>query len=194
MAEEKDSDLIEKKLSSEDIFDGALLHVKRDTVKLPNGNEATREWIKHPGASSVIPVLPDGRIVLVRQYRYPIGKVTLEVPAGKLDAPDEDPLYCATRELSEETGYQAEHIEKLTTIATTVGFSNEYIHLYVAEGLTPGKQHPDEDEFINVVKVPLDEAVQMVLDGRIYDAKSATSILLVERRLRQGPNNGYYRR
>ena len=186
MAEEKDSDLIEKKLSSEDIFDGALLHVKRDTVKLPNGNEATREWIRHPGASSVIPVLPDGRIVLVRQYRYPIGKVTLEVPAGKLDAPDEDPLYCATRELSEETGYQAEHIEKLTTIATTVGFSNEYIHLYVAEGLTPGKQHPDEDEFINVVKVPLDEAVQMVLDGRIYDAKSATSILLVERRLRQG--------
>ena len=186
MAEEKDSDLIEKKLSSEDIFDGALLHVKRDTVKLPNGNEATREWIRHPGASSVIPVLPDGRIVLVRQYRYPIGKVTLEVPAGKLDAPDEDPLYCATRELSEETGYQAEHIEKMTTIATTVGFSNEYIHLYVAEGLTPGKQHPDEDEFINVVKVPLDEAVQMVLDGRIYDAKSATSILLVERRLRQG--------
>ena len=184
MAEEKDSDLIEKKLSSEDIFDGALLHVKRDTVKLPNGNEATREWIRHPGASSVIPVLPDGRIVLVRQYRYPIGKVTLEVPAGKLDAPDEDPLYCATRELSEETGYQAEHIEKMTTIATTVGFSNEYIHLYVAEGLTPGKQHPDEDEFINVVKVPLDEAVQMVLDGRIYDAKSATSILLVERRLR----------
>lgn len=184
MAEEKDSDLIEKKLSSEDIFDGALLHVKRDTVKLPNGNEATREWIRHPGASSVIPVLPDGRIVLVRQYRYPIGKVTLEVPAGKLDAPDEDPLYCATRELSEETGYQAEHIEKLTTIATTVGFSNEYIHLYVAEGLMPGKQHPDEDEFINVVKVPLDEAVQMVLDGRIYDAKSATSILLVERRLR----------
>ena len=186
MAEEKDSDLIEKKLSSEDIFDGALLHVKRDTVKLPNGNEATREWIRHPGASSVIPVLPDGRIVLVRQYRYPIGKVTLEVPAGKLDAPDEDPLYCAPRELSEETGYQAEHIEKMTTIATTVGFSNEYIHLYVAEGLTPGKQHPDEDEFINVVKVPLDEAVQMVLDGRIYDAKSATSILLVERRLRQG--------
>ena len=184
MTEEKDSDLIEKKLSSEDVFDGALLHVKCDTVKLPNGNEATREWIKHPGASSVIPVLPDGRIVLVRQYRYPIGKVTLEVPAGKLDAPDEDPLYCATRELSEETGYQAEHIEKMTTIATTVGFSNEYIHLYVAEGLTPGKQHPDEDEFINVVKVPLDEAVQMVLDGRIYDAKSAASILLVERRLR----------
>ena len=90
-------DLIEKKISSEAIFDGVLLHVKRDTVKLPNGKEATREWIKHPGASSVIPLLPDGRIILVRQYRYPIDAVTLEVPAGKLDAPDEDPLVCAER-------------------------------------------------------------------------------------------------
>lgn len=97
-------DLIEKKVKSESIFDGVLLHVKRDTVTLPNGKEATREWIKHPGASSVIPILPDGRIILVRQYRYPIGEVTLEVPAGKLDAPDEDPLVCAERELSEETG------------------------------------------------------------------------------------------
>ena len=172
-------DLIEKKISSEAIFDGVLLHVKRDTVKLPNGKEATREWIKHPGASSVIPLLPDGRIILVRQYRYPIDAVTLEVPAGKLDAPDEDPLVCAERELSEETGYTAEHITKLTTIATTVGCSNEKIHLYAAEGLTPGKQHTDEDEFINVVKVPLEEAVAMATDGRIVDAKSVISILML---------------
>ena len=102
-----------------------------------------------------------------------------------MDAPDEDPLYCAKRELSEETGYEAKRITKLSTIATTVGFSNEYIHMYMAEGLTPGKQHPDEDEFINVVKMPLEEAVNMVLDGRICDAKSAASILLVERRLRE---------
>ena len=172
-------DLIEKKVSSEDIFDGVLLHVKRDTVTLPNGKEATREWIKHPGASSVIPLLPDGRIILVRQYRYPIDEVTLE--AGKLDAPDEDPLVCAERELSEETGYKADKITKLTTIATTVGFSNEKIHLYMAEGLTPGKQHTDEDEFINVVKVPLDEAVAMATDGRIVDAKSVVSILMLAR-------------
>ena len=172
-------DLIEKKVSSEAIFDGVLLHVKRDTVELPNGKEATREWIKHPGASSVIPILPDGRIILVRQYRYPIGEVTLEVPAGKLDAPDEDPLVCAERELSEETGYTAARITKLTTIATTVGFSNEKIHLYAAEGLTPGKQHTDEDEFINVVKVPLEEAVAMTRDGRIVDAKSVISILML---------------
>lgn len=174
-------DLIEKKVSSEDIFDGVLLHVKRDTVTLPNGKEATREWIKHPGASSVIPLLPDGRIILVRQYRYPIDEVTLEVPAGKLDAPDEDPLVCAERELSEETGYKADKITKLTTIATTVGTSNEKIHLYMAEGLTPGKQHTDEDEFINVVKVPLDEAVAMTTDGRIVDAKSVVSILMLAR-------------
>ena len=177
-----DEDLIEKKVSSEDIYDGCLLHVKRDTVELPNGKEAVREWIKHPGASSVIPLLPDGRVILVRQYRYPVEKVTLEVPAGKLDAPDEDPLLCARRELAEETGYTAEEITKLTTIATTVGFSNEYIHLYVAEGLVAGEQHTDEDEFINVVKVPLGEAVEMVQDGRIFDAKSVASILMLAAR------------
>ncbi|WP_303105091.1 NUDIX domain-containing protein [uncultured Mitsuokella sp.] len=172
-------DLIETKIASEDVFDGVLLHVKKDTVKLPNGRTATREWIKHPGASSVIPVFPDGSIILVRQYRYPIDQVTLEVPAGKLDLPDEDPRFCAERELSEETGYKADKIEKLTTIATTVGFSNEHIHLYVATGLTPGKQHTDEDEFINVVKVPMKEALEMVRDGRIIDAKSVVSILMV---------------
>lgn len=181
----EEKNLVETKIKSEDIFDGTLLHVKRDTVKLPNGNESTREWIKHQGASAVIPVLPDGRIILVKQYRYPIHKITLEIPAGKLDVPDEDPLLCATRELSEETGYSAENIEKLTTIATTVGFSNEYIHLYIAEGLKAGQQHTDDDEFINVVKLSLTEAVQMVLDGRIYDAKSVTAILLLERRLRE---------
>lgn len=177
-----DEALIETGIDSEDIFDGTLLHVRRDTVKLPNGKTATREWIKHPGASSVIPLLPDGSIILVKQYRYPVGKITLEVPAGKLDAPEEDPLLCAQRELSEETGYTADHMEKLTTIATTVGFSNEYIHLYLATGLHAGNQHTDADEFINVVKVPLQEAVKMVNDGRIIDAKSVVSILMAAAR------------
>lgn len=177
-------DLMETKIASEDVFDGVLLHVRKDTVKLPNGRTATREWIRHSGASSVIPVLPDGSIILVRQYRYPIDQVTLEVPAGKLDSPEEDPLVCAERELSEETGYTADKIEKLTTIATTVGFSNERIHLYVARGLTPGKQHTDEDEFINVVKVPLAEALAMIQDGRIIDAKSVVSILMVSQQLK----------
>lgn len=177
-----DEALIETGISSENIFDGNLLHVRRDTVKLPNGKTATREWIKHPGASSVIPMLEDGSVILVKQYRYPVGKITLEVPAGKLDAPDEDPLVCAERELSEETGYTADKIEKLTTIATTVGFSNEYIHLYIATGLHSGKQHTDDDEFINVVKVPIQEAVAMVNDGRIIDAKSVVSILMAAAR------------
>ena len=154
-------DLMETKIASEDVFDGVLLHVRKDTVKLPNGS-----------------------IILVRQYRYPIDQVTLEVPAGKLDSPEEDPLVCAERELSEETGYTADKIEKLTTIATTVGFSNERIHLYVARGLTPGKQHTDEDEFINVVKVPLAEALAMIQDGRIIDAKSVVSILMVSQQLK----------
>ena len=180
-----DEALIETSIGSEKIFDGTLLHVRRDTVKLPNGNTAIREWIKHPGASSVIPLLEDGTIILVKQYRYPVGKITLEVPAGKLDAPDEDPLVCAERELSEETGYTADKMEKLTTIATTVGFSNEYIHIYAATGLKAGQQHTDEDEFINVVKMPLAKAVEMVLSGEIYDCKSVAAILLVERMLKK---------
>ena len=184
----QDKDLIEEKIGSEDIFDGTLLHVKRDTVKLPNGSESTREWIKHPGASAVIPLLDDGQVILVKQYRYPIGRITLEIPAGKLDAPDEDPLLCATRELSEETGYQAENITKLTTVATTVGFSNEYIHIYAATGLTAGKQHTDEDEFINVVKMPLSQAVELVTKGEIYDAKSVAAILLLERNQKENAN------
>ena len=175
-----DEKLIEKKLSSEDIFDGVLLHVKRDRVELPNGHESVREWIQHPGASAVIPLLPDGNIILVKQYRYPVARVTLEIPAGKLDSPDEDPIDCAIRELSEETGYSARRMRKLTSIATTVGFSNEWIHIYAATNLVKGAQHPDDDEFINCVKVPLDEAVAMVRRGEIFDAKSAVGILLLQ--------------
>ena len=182
MIENDDKNLVEKKISSENVFDGVLLHVRKDSVELPNGHTATREWIKHPGASSVIPLLPDNQIILVRQYRYPMGCVTLEVPAGKLDG-DEDPLVCAERELSEETGYTAGKIWKLTTIATTVGFSNEIIHLYAATDLTPGKKHPDEDEFINTVKVPLTAALQLVESGKIIDAKSIISILLLAKQI-----------
>lgn len=180
---DNDKDLIEEKIYSEDVFDGVLLHVKRDTVKLPNGDTSTREWIKHQGAAAVLPILPNGDIILVKQYRYPIGKVTLEIPAGKLDSPDEEPLVCATRELAEETGYTAANYQKLTTLATTVGFSNEYIHIYLATGLTSGKQHTDDDEFINVVTMPLSEAMAMIDNGTIYDAKSVTAILMAKRYL-----------
>ena len=178
-----DKNLVEKKISGENIFDGVLLHVHRDEVELPNGHRATREWIKHPGASAVIPLLPDNQIILVRQFRYPVGQVTLEIPAGKLDKVGEDPIECAKRELSEETGYTAGKIWKLTTIATTVGFSDEFIHLYAASDLTSGNLHPDFDEFINVVKIPLTAALQMVETGKIFDAKSAISILLLAKQI-----------
>jgi len=183
LIDNNDKNLVEKKISSKKIFDGVLLHVRKDSVELPNGHTATREWIEHPGASSVIPLLPDNQIILVRQFRYPIGQVTLEVPAGKLDKVGEDPIECAKRELSEETGYTAGKLWKLTTIATTVGFTNEYIHLYAASDLTAGKIHPDSDEFINVVKIPLTAALQMVESGKIFDAKSAVSILLLAKQV-----------
>ncbi len=173
-----DEDLIEKKLSSEDIFDGTLLHVKRDTVRLPNGGTATREWVKHPGAAAVLPVTAEGNLIFVRQYRYPIHQVTLEIPAGKLDFQGEDALACASRELSEETGYQAEKYTFLTRLATTVGFSDEYISIYAAEGLTSGSQHPDADEFINVCVLTMAEAVEKIKSGEICDAKSITAVLL----------------
>ena len=176
---DKDADLIEQKVSSQDVFDGTLLHVKKDTVRLPNGNIAYREWIKHPGASAVLPVTSEGRLIFVRQYRYPIQQVTLEIPAGKLDAEGEDPLDCAKRELSEETGYQAEKYTFLTKLATTVGSSNEFIYISAAEGLTAGRQHPDEDEFINVCTLPMDEAMAKVRSGEICDAKSITAVLLL---------------
>ncbi len=174
-------DLIETKLDSENIYDGYLLHIKKDKVRLPNGGEAYREWVKHPGAAAVIPYTDQGEVILVRQYRYPIDEVTLEIPAGKLDVAGEDPLECAKRELSEETGYTAQEYKFLTKLATSVGFSDEVIYIYAARGLAAGQQHTDEDEFINVVKVPLQEAVEMVLDGRINDGKSITAIFMLDR-------------
>ena len=180
-----DEDLIEKKISSESVFDGRLLHVRRDKVLLPNGNETTREWVKHPGASAVLPVLEDGSVILVRQYRYPVGRVTLEIPAGKLDIPGEDPLECAKRELKEETGYTAEHYTKIFSLATTVGFSDEWIHIYLAEGLTAGEECPDEDEFINTLRMPLSEALEQVHDNTIIDGKTVTALLMYASRLKK---------
>ena len=180
-----DENLIEKKISSEDVFDGVLLHVKKDTVQLPNGHTAPREWIKHPGAAAVVPLLPDGNIILVKQFRYPVNQVTIEIPAGKLDIEGEDPIICAQRELSEETGYTAGRIWKLTTIATTVGFSNEWIHLYAAEDLKSGRQHTDADEFINYIKVPLTEAIKWIDEGKIFDSKSIIAILLLAKELKK---------
>lgn len=175
-----DEDLIEKKLNSTAVYDGRLLHVKCDEVELPNGERTTREWIKHPGAAAVLPLLDSGEVILVRQYRYPVQQVTLEIPAGKLDVAGEDPLGCAKRELKEETGYTAREYVKLISLATTVGFSDEFIHVYLAKGLEDGKQCLDEDEFINVVKMPLEKALQLVNDNVIVDAKSVVALLMAK--------------
>ncbi|MCH3951059.1 MAG: NUDIX hydrolase [Acidaminococcus sp.] len=166
-----DKRLDEKKVSSENIFSGRLLHVFKDTVSLPNGHETTREYILHQGAVAVLPILPNGDMIFVRQFRYPINSVIYEVPAGKLEK-DEDHLECAKRELSEETGYTARNWMYLTSIVTTPGFTNETIHLYAASGLERGPQHPDDDEFIDVKAFPEEQVKRMVMNQEIYDSKT----------------------
>lgn len=164
-------------VSSQVGFTGRLLQVKIDTVTLPNGKESSREVIKHPGAVGILPVLDDGSIVLVKQYRYPVGTVLYEIPAGKLDI-GEAPEVCAPRELSEETGYKAKEWKLLTSIVTTPGFTDEVIHLYLAKGLTKEEQHTDEDEFIDLVVFKREQVKKMVLEKDIFDAKTLSALLL----------------
>jgi ADP-ribose pyrophosphatase len=169
--------LQEKFLDSKLIFKGKVLTMNYDTVLLPNGVKATREIIKHPGAVAVVPLANDGRIVLVKQYRYPVGKEMLEIPAGKLDK-GEKTDDCARRELSEETGYLAGELIKLTSIYTTPGFTDEVIHVYLAKNLTIAERHPDEDEFINVELYTKDQVKQMITNGIICDAKSMIGLFM----------------
>lgn len=168
--------LEEKKLSSREVFDGVLIHLYKDEVELPDGNKAVREVIRHPGAVCVLPVDENGEITLVRQFRYPFGKVTLEAPAGKLEK-GEDILEAAKRELKEETGITAETLTYIGELYTTPAMIDEIIHLYVARGLSSGEQSLDEDEFINTEKMKLNEAVSLVLDGEIKDAKTQVIVL-----------------
>ena len=163
--------------SNEEVFSGRLLKVQRDHVTLPNGSDTTREYIRHPGAVAIVPVLEDGRVVLVKQCRYPLGTLLWEIPAGKLDHGEaEDKLACAQRELSEETGYEAECWQHLLSIATTPGFSDEIIHLYKAWGLKKFAQHTDEDEFIGVAVFTPKELQHMVDTGELYDSKSLCAL------------------
>lgn len=171
------NNLIEKFVKSEVVFEGNLLTVRRDTVELPNGKHATRELIQHPGAVAVVPIRNDGKILLVRQFRYPVDQLTLEIPAGKLDL-GEEPEACAKRELEEETGYKAKKLRLLSSILTTPGFTNEVIHLYVAEDLVLAEQCPDEDEFIDVEVFTKEEIRKMIENGTICDAKSLLGLLL----------------
>ena len=175
--------LRETPVSRERIFDGKVIDVEKWTVRLPDGALAPREIVLHRGAAAVVAVDDAGFVTLVRQHRVAVGEVTLEIHAGKLDAPGEDPLVCAKRELEEETGLRAQRWQPLTVLLTTPGFSSERIALYLATGLSAAKAHPDEDEFLDVVRMPLGEAIYRVMRGELCDGKSAVGLLMAGRLL-----------
>ena len=171
----------EKQTASEDIFDGIILHVVRDTVELPNGHSSVREVIRHIGAVCVIPVTENNEIIVERQYRYPLDRVILEIPAGKLDFPDENRLSAIQRELREETGYSADEWMEIGDFHPAPAYSDEYITMYLARSLHKGDRHLDEDEFLDVYAIPLADLVQDVMDGKISDAKTQVCILKAAR-------------
>ena len=179
-AKEEES-LREVRTGSEEIFDGIILHVQRDTVRLPNGNGAVREVIRHIGAVCVIPVLDNGDVIMERQYRYPLDQVILEIPAGKLDAADEDRFSAIQRELREETGYTADEWTVLGDFHPAPAYSDEYITMYMARKLRRGNRHLDEDEFLDVCTVPLKDLVEDVMAGKISDAKTQVCVLKAAR-------------
>lgn len=173
--------IMETTVESKRVFDGIILHIDHLQNRLPNGKLAPREVARHVGASAVVPVDAQGNVWLVRQFRAPIDQVLLEIPAGKLDAKNEDRLLAAKRELAEETGLTAGSWTHLTDIVTTPGFSDELISLYLARELSAGESHPDEDEFLNVVRVPLHELVAMILRGEVTDAKTVCAVMMADR-------------
>jgi ADP-ribose pyrophosphatase len=175
--------LVEVKTGSEEIFDGVILHVFKDTVALPNGHPATREVIRHVGAVGVIPVTEDGKVIIERQFRYPLNRVIVEIPAGKLDSFTEDRLSAAKRELEEETGYTAEEWIPMGDYYPTPAYCDERITLYLAKGLRLGQRHLDEDEFLNFEAVPLAALVEDVMSGRITDGKTQVAVLKAARML-----------
>lgn len=169
-------DCIEKTIASTPIFDGKVIHVRVDDVELPNGKRAKRELIAHGGGVGIIAVNDEGKALMVSQYRIAAKSMMLEIPAGKLEK-GEDPLECGKRELTEETGYRAEKYEFLGDYYATPGYCEEVLHLYLATGLEFVGQHLDPDEFLNVRTYALDELYGMVMDNKIYDAKTAIAIL-----------------
>ncbi len=184
-----DNQLKETLLSKEVVYPGVILRLEHWQVRLPNGGEALREVACHIGASAVVALDDQNRLLMVRQMRIAVGRLTTEIPAGKLDAPDEDPLLCAQRELSEETGMTADRWEKLTVLETSPGCLTERIHLYLATGLRQGQSHPDEDEFVDVLRLPLEEAVEKVMDGTFRDGKTCLGIMMAARYAASHPVN-----
>lgn len=171
----------ERTLSTESIYSGKIISVQVDEVELPDGKRAKRELVKHPGAVAVIALTAEGKLVLVEQYRKALERSMFEIPAGKIE-PEEEPELTAIRELEEETGYRAKSFRFLQTFATSPGFADEIIHLYIAEQLEKVDQPAagDEDEFIEIAEVTVEEADAMIADGRIFDAKTITAVWYVK--------------
>ncbi len=173
-------DFTEKTVSTKEIFKGKMINLELLTVELPDGNRATREIVRHPGAAVIIPLTEENEILMVRQFRKTIDKCLLELPAGKLD-PGETPEQCAARELKEETGCSAADLKYLMSIHTSPGFSNEVLHLFVATGLTEGDQKTDADEFVSTEKISIKKLLDMVYSGEITDAKTIIGIMAAEK-------------
>ncbi len=169
-------EFFEKQIRSEEKYKGIIVRVRLDEAELHTGKHVRREVVEHPGGVGILPVDSDGNCYLVRQFRYPFGRMLLEIPAGKLEK-GEDPLECGVRELSEETGFTADQLVDFGTCYTSPGFSTEVLHVYLALGLHTGKKHPDQDEYLNVEKIPLDTLHDMVMRNEISDGKTVIAIL-----------------
>lgn len=169
-------DLTERTLSSETVYQGKIVTLLVDQAELPNGMQAKREVVLHPGGVAILPLDRDGNVTLVQQYRYPFHQLLLELPAGKLDE-GEDHRVAAARELSEETGLEAGELTYLGCILASPGFCTEKLHMYLARDLSRAQSHPDDDEFLNVVTMPFEELFQKVMDGTLEDAKTVATVL-----------------
>ena len=181
-----DADLAEEKIAGEQLFAGKVLRLERDEVRLPNGGQAVREVIRHLGAVCVLPIFENGDVLVEEQYRYPHARVLLEVPAGKLDRADEDPLEAVKRELREETGYSAAVLHPLGLYIPSPAILDEKVHLYIATGLVGGATELDEDEFLRVRRIPLSELCELVLAGRVPDGKTQCLALRAAELIRRG--------
>jgi ADP-ribose pyrophosphatase len=173
-----------QRIERKEVYKGKIFSVVEDTIIFENGKTTKWDLVLHNGASAIVPITDRGEIIFVRQYRNAEDGTVLEIPAGKLEK-GEDPLVCAKRELEEETGYQADTLIPICSMYTAIGFSNEKLHLFMATGLKKGKQHLDEDEYIDVVTYPIEKAVELVFDGTIKDSKTIVGILAVAHQQRQ---------
>ncbi len=172
--------MMETVIGKESKYQGGIIDVEKWQVRLPNGETASRDVVLHIGAAAVVAVDEENRVAMVRQFRCPVNRITMEIPAGKLDAADEDPLLCAKRELEEETGLRAEHWQKLVETQTTPAFCTEKISIYMARGLSQHQSHTDEDEFISAEFIPLEELLLLIREGKLCDGKTVMGLLLAK--------------